>query len=148
MYEEGTVLCASSAYTKQFYLNPEFEGLPEGIREELKIMCVLYTEDVGGTLLLRFDEEGNLNFETDANEEDLLYDEIGSVLKIKQIQQEKQDLPEGGESVDIGRHILGAGQVLEKARGVQEDPRRRQSRHQDRYQQNGTSCFHRPHSKP
>ena len=54
MYEEGTVLCASSAYTKQFYLNPEFEGLPEGIREELKIMCVLYTEDVGGTLLLRF----------------------------------------------------------------------------------------------
>ena len=37
-------------------------------------MCVLYTEDVGGTLLLRFDEEGNLNFETDANEEDLLYD--------------------------------------------------------------------------
>ena len=75
MYEDGIVLCASSAYTKQFYLNPEFESLPESIREELKIMCVLYTEDVGGTLVLRFDEEGNLNFETDANEEELLYDE-------------------------------------------------------------------------
>ena len=47
MYEDGIVLCASSAYTKQFYLNPEFEGLPESIREELKIMCVLFTEDVG-----------------------------------------------------------------------------------------------------
>ena len=101
MYEEGTVLCASSAYTKQFYLNPEFEGLPEGIREELKIMCVLYTEDVGGTLLLRFDEEGNLNFETDANEEDLLYDEIGSVLKIKQIQAQKADFLESLECITV-----------------------------------------------
>ena len=110
MYEEGTVLCASSAYTKQFYLNPEFEGLPEGIREELKIMCVLYTEDVDGTLLLRFDEEGNLNFETDANEEDLLYDEIGSVLKIKQIQAQKADFL---ESLEMYYRVFFLGEVWE-----------------------------------
>lgn len=110
MYEEGTVLCASSAYTKQFYLNPEFEGLPEGIREELKIMCVLYTEDVGGTLLLRFDEEGNLNFETDANEEDLLYDEIGSVLKIKQLQQTKREL---FESLELFFKVFYLGEEME-----------------------------------
>ena len=74
-----------------------FEGLPQGIQDELKILCVLYTEDVGGTLELVFDEEGNLHFRTDADEGDLLYDEIGSILKIKQIQKEKRELLESLE---------------------------------------------------
>ena len=53
--EEEIVLCAASAYEQKFYLNPEFDALPEGIRQELQIMCVLYTEDVGGVLMLVFD---------------------------------------------------------------------------------------------
>lgn len=110
MYEEGIVLCASSAYTKQFYLNPEFEDLPEGVREELKIMCVLYTEDVGGTLVLRFDEEGNLHLETEADEGDLLYDEIGSVLKIKQMQTQKADFL---ESLEMYYKVFFLGEVWE-----------------------------------
>ena len=57
---ENFVLCAASAYEKKFYLNPEFDQLPESIKEELQIMCVLYTEDVGGILMLVFDEDGNL----------------------------------------------------------------------------------------
>ena len=40
---------------------------------------------MGGVIRLVFDEEGNLQFETDCEEGDLLYDEIGSILKIKQI---------------------------------------------------------------
>ena len=40
---------------------------------------------------LVFDEEGNLHFRTDADEGDLLYDEIGSILKIKQIQKDLDD---------------------------------------------------------
>ena len=60
-------------------------------------MCVLYTEDVGGILELEFDEEGNLNLKVTADEGDLLFDEIGSVLKIKQIQQEKVELLESLE---------------------------------------------------
>ena len=67
------------------------------IKDELKIMCVLYTEDVGGILELEFDEEGNLNLKVTADEGDLLFDEIGSVLKIKQIQQEKVELLESLE---------------------------------------------------
>lgn len=97
MNEEEIVLCASSAYTKQFYLNPEFEGLPQQVQEELKILCVLYTEDVGGVLVLKFDEEGNLQLETSSDEGDLLYDEIGSVLKIRQIQNTKADFLESLE---------------------------------------------------
>ena len=47
MKPEKVVLCASSKYEQKFYLNEEFKGLPEEIKKELKIMCVLFTEDVG-----------------------------------------------------------------------------------------------------
>ena len=97
MYQENVILCASSAYEQKYYLNEDFEQLPQQIKDELKIMCVLYTEDVGGILELEFDEEGNLNLKVTADEGDLLFDEIGSVLKIKQIQQEKAELLESLE---------------------------------------------------
>ena len=97
MDEEEVVLCGASAYNKKYYLTEYFEGLPDGVKDELKIMCVLYTEDIGGILQLVFDEEGNLQFRTQQKEGDLLYDEIGSVLKIKQLQNTKQDLLESLE---------------------------------------------------
>lgn len=97
LYQENVVLCASSAYEQKYYLNEDFEQLPQQIKDELKIMCVLFTEDVGGILELEFDEEGNLNLKVTADEGDLLFDEIGSVLKIKQIQQEKVELLESLE---------------------------------------------------
>ena len=97
MEQEEIVLCGSSAYTKKFYLNPLFNGLPEGIKEDLNILFVLYTEDIGGTLQLIFDKEGNLNFRTECEDGDFFYDEIGSVLKIKQMQREKTELFESLE---------------------------------------------------
>ena len=97
MDEEEVVLCGASAYNKKYYLNEYFEGLPDGVKDELKIMCVLYTEDIGGIVQIVFDEEGNLQFRTQQKEGDLLYDEIGSVLKIKQLQNTKQDLLESLE---------------------------------------------------
>ena len=33
---------------KKYYLNPDFEQLPDDVKNELKIMCVLYVHDVGG----------------------------------------------------------------------------------------------------
>ncbi len=92
MYQEEIVLCSASKYTEKYYLNPDFEGLPELVRQELQIMCVLFTEDIGGVILLYFDEEGSLQITTECDEDDILYDEIGSVLKIKQIQREKEEL--------------------------------------------------------
>lgn len=91
------VLCGCNAYEQKFYLDEKFQGLPEAIKEELKIMCVLYTADVGGILTMEFNEEGNLLFQVTADEGDLLFDEIGSVLKMKQIQQEKIELFEALE---------------------------------------------------
>ncbi len=97
MYQDTIVLCASSAYEQKYYLNEDFEGLPQKIKDELKIMCVLFTEDVGGILTLSYEEDGILMFQTEAEEGDLLYDEIGSVLKIKKLQEEKRELLESLE---------------------------------------------------
>ena len=94
---ENVVLCASSSYEEKYYLNEQFKRLPESIKEELQIMCVLYTADVGGILTLEFDEDGNLLFNVTADEGDLLFDEIGSVLKVKQLQNDKKELLEALE---------------------------------------------------
>ena len=92
MSKEEVVLCGASAYSKKYYLNEDFRGLPESVRDELKIMCVLFTEDIGGIFQLVFDEEGNLEFKTSCDEGDLLYDEIGCGLKIRELQRTKEDL--------------------------------------------------------
>lgn len=92
MYQDNIVLCSASKYKQKFYLNEDFEGLPDLVKKELQIMCVLFTEDVGGIIILEFDADGNLNIKTEAYEEDILYDEIGSVLKVKQLQETKKDL--------------------------------------------------------
>lgn len=110
MEQEEIVLCGASAYTQKYYLNPEFEGLPQSIQDELKIMCVLYTEDVGGALTLKFDEDGTLIFETAADEGDLLYDDIGSVLKIKQLQNTKTELL---ESLEMYYKVFFLGEAWE-----------------------------------
>ena len=112
MMEEEIVLCAASSYERKFYLNPEFDALPESIRQELQIMCVMYTEDVGGVLMVVFDEEGRLELKVDREEDDFLFDEIGSVLKIKQIQQERLEL---FESLELFFRVFYLGEELPEA---------------------------------
>ena len=51
---------------------------------------MLFTEDVGGILTLEFDEDGSLQFKTEALEADARFDEIGSALKIKELQRDKE----------------------------------------------------------
>ncbi len=108
--EETTVLCGANSYEQKFYLNPEFDSLPQGIKEELKIMCVLYTEDVGGILTLEYEKDGSLEFKVTADEGDYLFDEIGSVLKIKQYQEEKRELL---EALELYYKVFFLGQEMD-----------------------------------
>ena len=82
MYQDEIILCSASKYTQKYYLNEDFDNLPTEVKKELRILCTL----------LVFDSMGNLNIVTDAAEEDILYDEIGCGLKIKQIRKEKKEL--------------------------------------------------------
>lgn len=97
MCEEKIILCGANSYEQKYYLNKEFEKLPESIRNELQIMCVMFTEEIGGVIILQFDSEGNLEIDVQSEETDYLFDEIGSGLKIKQMQQEKRELFESLE---------------------------------------------------
>lgn len=110
MEQTREVLCASSNYEQKYYFNEKFEALPMAIQEELKILCVLFTEEVGGILTLYFSEEGDLEFEVMADEEDLLYDEIGSGLKIKEIQRTREELM---ESLELFYQVFFLGKKLE-----------------------------------
>ena len=111
MSREPVVLCAANSYNQKFYLNEDFSGLPTAIKEELQIMCVLYTEDVGGVLELVFDEDGCLQFVTTCEEGDFFYDEIGSVLKIKQYQNQKRETL---EAIEMYYRIVFLGQGFEE----------------------------------
>lgn len=111
MYQDKIVLCGASAYEQKYYFNQDFNSLPEAVKQELQIMCVLYTEEIGGILTLEFDDDGNLQFKTEALDADAMYDEIGSVLKIKKLQEEKRELL---ESLEMYYRVFFLGETPEE----------------------------------
>lgn len=90
--EKRTVLCGANAYERKYYFNEQFSGIPESIREELHIICVLFTEEVGGVFTIAFEEDGNVILETDAEESDIYYDEVGSGLLVGEVRRSRQEL--------------------------------------------------------
>lgn len=108
---ERKVVCGANSYQQKYYFNEEFAGLPEGIKQELHIMCVLYTEEISGILTLEYDEDGCLEFQVTADEHDYLFDEIGSALKIKKYQLEKRELM---EALELYYKVCFLGRELEE----------------------------------
>ncbi|MCM1048457.1 MAG: DUF6145 family protein [Clostridiales bacterium] len=90
--EERIVLCGANAYEQKYYFNEQFANIPESIKEELHIICVLFTEEVGGIITVVFEEDGNISLETDADKDDLLYDEISSGLMVREILRSRQEM--------------------------------------------------------
>lgn len=92
------VLCGANAYEEKYYFNEEqFKGIPQSIKDELRIICVLFTQEVGGIFTILFSEDGELMFETDADEYDITYDEISSGLLIGQIRRNRAEMLESLE---------------------------------------------------
>lgn len=93
MDENKIVLCGANAYEKKYYFNEEqFKMIPESIKEELHIICVLFTEEVGGVFTIVFEEDGNVVMETNADDDDIYYDEVSSGLLIAEIRRSRQEL--------------------------------------------------------
>lgn len=88
------VLCGANAYEQKYYFNEKFAGIPESIKEELHVICVLFTEEVGGIFTIVFEEDGSISLETNAEEDDLLYDEISSGLLVGEIRRNRQEMLE------------------------------------------------------
>ena len=92
MADGRIVLCGSNAYEKKYYFNPLFESVPESVKEELHIICVLFTEEAGGVFLIVFEPDGSISMETEAAEEDILYDDITAGLLVSEIRRHRQTL--------------------------------------------------------
>jgi len=86
------VLCGASAYDRKYYFNQKFDRLPESVKEELHILCVLFTEDIGGIFTVGFDLDGKVRLDSEKEEGDLLYDDIGAPLMINMIRRKKKEL--------------------------------------------------------
>ena len=80
MVQERVVLCGASAYEQKYYLNGAFKSLPSGIQDELKILCVLFTEDVGGVLTLVFDDRQRTEDSADTEGKSGAFAGAGDVL--------------------------------------------------------------------
>lgn len=75
MYEEGrTVLCGANAYEKKYYFNHAFDSVPDSVKDELHVICVLFTEEVGGIFTIEFEKDGGISMRTEYAEDDFLYD--------------------------------------------------------------------------
>lgn len=92
------ILAVSSSYDRKYYFNPEFGALPEEVKEDIQVMLVMFTMEIGGILTLFYKEDGALSFRTESDEDDILYDEIGAHLKIKQMMTTQKELLESLES--------------------------------------------------
>ncbi len=92
MDEKRVVLCGANAYDKKYYFNGAFNGIPDSIKDELRIICVLFTEEVGGIFTIVFEEDGSLSLETSAEEDDIYYDEISSGLLVSEIRRKRREL--------------------------------------------------------
>lgn len=106
------VLCGANAYDKKYYFNEQFKGIPESIQEELHIMCVLFTEEVGGVFTIVFEEDGSVSFDTESYEEDIFYDEISSGLLIHDMKMKRRELL---ESLSMYYRVFILHEPLEKA---------------------------------
>lgn len=89
---KSTVLCGANAYEMKYYFNEQFQNLPESIKEELHILCVLFTEEVGGVFTIAFEEDGNVVLETNADDDDIYYDDISSGLMVAEVRRRRQEL--------------------------------------------------------
>lgn len=91
--EDGRmVLCGANAYEKKYYFNRKFDGIPQSIKDELHIICVLFTEEVGGIFTIVYEADGNIVMETNFSPDDYLYDEISSGLMVREVRRNRQEL--------------------------------------------------------
>ena len=90
----STTLCGASSYTKKYYLDPQFDRLPQDVKDELKIMCVTFTEDVGGILTVEFGDDKRPKFVVRVADNDDSVREQDVDGTISKLQEDKASLME------------------------------------------------------
>ena len=89
---EEVVICGANAYEQKYYFNPLFKQIPDSIKKELNIISVLFTQEAGGIFTIVFEEDGSVSLVTNAEEDDIYYDEVSSGLLVGEIRRTRQEL--------------------------------------------------------
>ncbi|MGN0132235.1 MAG: DUF6145 family protein [Lachnospiraceae bacterium] len=92
MADGRMVLCAANKYEMKYFFNKTFQSLPESIQNELHIISVLFAQEVGGIFKIVFEEDGDVTIETEAAEDDVLYDDISAGLMVAEIKRTRQEM--------------------------------------------------------
>lgn len=112
MEENRVVLCGANAYEKKYYFNEQFNKIPQDIKDELHIICVLFTEEAGGIFIIAFEEDGDIVMETNAEEDDIYYDEVSAGLLVSEIRRSRQEL---FESLSLYYRVVVLGEDMEES---------------------------------
>ncbi|MGL4362873.1 MAG: DUF6145 family protein [Cellulosilyticaceae bacterium] len=88
--EKKLVVCASPEHHK-YFLEPEFNDIPNEIKEEIIESVAAIAEKANTIISLGFYEDGNLYIEQQTPE-NVFVDNIGAELEIKKFQKEKEEL--------------------------------------------------------
>lgn len=86
------VLCAANKYEQKYFFNKTFSSLPDSIQKELHIISVLFAQEAGGIFKIVFEEDGDVTMETEAAEDDILYDDISAGLLVSEIKRTRQEM--------------------------------------------------------
>lgn len=89
---DENILAAASWEKQKFYFSSEYDAIPQSIKQDIQIICVTMAEKLCCTFIMRFDEDGNVYFETVRGEDNFDFDEIGAELEIKEIQRKDKEL--------------------------------------------------------
>ena len=86
------IIVGASVYTGKFFINPLYKDIPEQVLEELREIAIIYAQKLHCYFSVNFDDEGNVYFETRAEDWDINFDDIGARLDINKIINEKEEL--------------------------------------------------------
>lgn len=100
---EDRVLCVANKYKRSYFFNPKYSMLPTEVQQELQILCVKFTESVGGILILAYAEDGSLDIRTEALDSDVMYDEIAAGMEVSKVQKENEEL---FRSLELFYHVF------------------------------------------
>lgn len=90
MYKKA--LAGASREKQKYFFEPQFNGLPDSIKEEIRNICIIMAERLGCTFVISFEDSGDIIFDIIKDENDFDFDDIGSELEIKSLKSEKKEL--------------------------------------------------------
>ncbi len=82
------ILCAArNTDFRGFAIAPDFQNLPDEIKEKLRVICVDVAENAGGIFIIQFEEDGSIQFVTENT-----VDDIAAGVRISRLQRDYEEL--------------------------------------------------------